>query len=164
ASSRRRRATRRRAWPSRATRRRRTRASSPSSTCATGWASTWAWSPRASASDAPRAVIHRSRVMTAPLFPHLVDFDASPPAAAASAQKARGTGRFVVGIVLGGCAIALSIAAVRHLVADSRPPVRQVARVALLPDTPPPPPPPKVEHKEEPKPEQRPQPQEKVPK
>jgi len=103
--------------------------------------------------------------VTAPLFPHIVDLDpsASPPPAA-PARGPRGSWRAAVGIVLGVCAIALSIAAVRHFVSDSRPPARQVARVALLPDTPPPPPPPKVERKEELKPEQRPQQQEKQPK
>jgi outer membrane biosynthesis protein TonB len=101
--------------------------------------------------------------MTAPLFPHIVDLGSNTPLPAARVPGPRGAWRFVVGFALGGCAIALSIAAVRHLVADSRPPARQIARVALLPDSPPPPPPPKVERKEEPKPEQRPQPQEKQP-
>jgi len=61
-----------------------------------------------------------------------------------------------------GAGVALVVALIlglRHLVADARPPARQVARIAILPDTPPPPPPPKVEKKEEPKPETRPQPQ-----
>jgi hypothetical protein len=105
-----------------------------------------------------------SRTMTAPLFPHIVQLDAAAPAPT-PARGRNGAWRTTLGLVLGTCAIALSIAAVRHLVADSRPPARQVARVALLPDTPPPPPPPKVERKEEPKPEPRPQQQpEKQPK
>ena len=100
--------------------------------------------------------------MNAPLFPHIVDFDARTPPSPAGRAGSRGAWRWIVGVALGGCAIALSIAAVRHLVAESRPPVRQIARVALLPDTPPPPPP-KVERKEEPRPEPRPQPQVKQP-
>jgi len=58
--------------------------------------------------------------------------------------------------------VALVVAVIlglRHLVANSKSPARQVARIAILPDTPPPPPPPKVEKKEEPKPETKPQPQ-----
>lgn len=102
--------------------------------------------------------------MTAPLFPHIVDLDAGTPRPVQRVPGPRGGWRVLVGVALGGCVIALSIAAVRHLVAESRPPQRQIARVALLPDTPPPPPPPKVEHKEEPKPERRAQPQEKAPK
>jgi len=100
--------------------------------------------------------------MNAPLFPHLVDLDAIAPPPATPVRGPKGAWRLAVGIAIGTFAIALSIAAVRHFVADSRPPARQVARVALLPDTPPPPPPPKVEKKEEPRPEQRPQPQERI--
>ena len=63
--------------------------------------------------------------------------------------------------LLAGCAllVVLAIVGLRHLVADSKPPARQVARIAILPDTPPPPPPPKVEKKDEPKPDSKPAPQ-----
>ena len=56
-------------------------------------------------------------------------------------------GRWKTPMLLAGAAllVVLAIVGLRHLVADSRPPARQVARIAILPDTPPPPPPPKVE-------------------
>ena len=70
-------------------------------------------------------------------------------------------GRWKTPALLAGAAllVVLSIIGLKHLVADSKPPARQVARIAILPDTPPPPPPPKVEKKEEPKPDSRPAPQ-----
>jgi len=70
-------------------------------------------------------------------------------------------GRWKTPALLAGCAllVVLAIAGLRHIVADSKPPARQVARIAILPDTPPPPPPPKVEKKDEPKPDTKPAPQ-----
>jgi hypothetical protein len=65
----------------------------------------------------------------------------------------------VVAVAAGVLLFGLAIWGVRHLISDSKPPARQVARISVLPDTPPPPPPPKVEKKEEPKPESKPQPQ-----
>ena len=64
---------------------------------------------------------------SAPLFPHIVDLDpdAATARSALPVRGPRGTWRVALGVVLGGCAIALSIAAVRHLVADSRPPARR---------------------------------------
>lgn len=56
--------------------------------------------------------------------------------------------------------IALIVWAISHLAGGAPAPKRQVARIALLPDTPPPPPPPPKEQKKEaPKPQDRPQPQ-----
>ena len=68
--------------------------------------------------------------------------------------------RWKTPLLLAGAAllVVLAIVGLRHLVADSKPPVRQVARIAILPDTPPPPPP-KVEKKDEPRPDSRPAPQ-----
>lgn len=63
----------------------------------------------------------------------------------------------VIGVVVAAIVLALGAWGVRHLIGDAKPPARQVARIAVLPDTPPPPPPPKVERKEEPKPEAKPQ-------
>jgi hypothetical protein len=101
----------------------------------------------------------------APLFPDIVQFDPKDVPPPAPVRAPRSAARAAAALLLGAAAIALLVAELRHLVADSRPSARQVARVALLPDVPPPPPPPKVEHKEEPQPETRPQPRaEKEPK
>jgi periplasmic protein TonB len=53
-------------------------------------------------------------------------------------------------IVVGVIAIALTVWGLRSLASGSAAPKRQVARIAVLPDTPPPPPPPPKERKEEP--------------
>lgn len=64
----------------------------------------------------------------------------------------------IAGLVL--LAVALAVWGLRGLAREPGPPKRQVARIAVLPDTPPPPPPPPKERKEEPpKAEKRPQPQ-----
>jgi hypothetical protein len=87
-----------------------------------------------------------------------------PPPGDAPATPARRRGAApLVALVVGALVIFGLIWALRHLVADARPPARQVARIAILPDTPPPPPP-KVEHREEPKEQARPQPQPQEPK
>jgi len=75
--------------------------------------------------------------------------------------------RLRAGLIAGGVALLLlAVWGVRHLMHDAPPAARQVAKIAILPDTPPPPPPPKQERKEEPpKSEPRPQPQpENIPK
>lgn len=64
-----------------------------------------------------------------------------------------------IAAMAGALLLAAGAWGVRHLVGDAKPPARQVARIAVLPDMPPPPPPPKVERKEEPKPDTKPQPQ-----
>ncbi len=89
------------------------------------------------------------------LFPPNFTFSETPPAPPPPRAPWKSGAWIVAGLIL----LALAIAGLRHLIADSHPPARQVARIALLPDTPPPPPPPKVEKKDEPKPESRPQPQ-----
>ncbi|MFO1341448.1 MAG: hypothetical protein U1F53_25055, partial [Burkholderiaceae bacterium] len=62
-------------------------------------------------------------------------------------------------------AVALAVWGLRSLARESGPPKRQVARIAVLPDTPPPPPPPPKERKEEPpKPQKQAQPTPDTPK
>lgn len=79
----------------------------------------------------------------------------SPPAPAGWRRAARiaAVGALAL-LAVGGLATLL-----KTLDTPTKAPARQVARIAVLPDTPPPPPPPKIERKEEPRPEQRPQPQ-----
>jgi hypothetical protein len=93
---------------------------------------------------------------------HLSELPHGPVSAGRDTRaRLRAAAAIVGGIVL----IAAVIFGLRHLVADSRPPARQIAKIALLPDTPPPPPPPKIEKKEEPKLEKpTPQQQEQKPK
>jgi outer membrane biosynthesis protein TonB len=75
-------------------------------------------------------------------------------------EAPRGVSRSgAIAVAAGVLLFGLAIWGVRHLIADSKPPARQVARISVLPDAAPPPPPPKVEKREEPKPESKPQPQ-----
>ena len=68
-------------------------------------------------------------------------------------------------VVLGLALVSSAIWALRHLVGEPSAVKRQVARIAILPDTPPPPPPPPPPRKEEPvKAEARPQAQDSSPK
>jgi periplasmic protein TonB len=53
--------------------------------------------------------------------------------------------------------LALAVLGIRKLLSEPTRPARQVARIAILPDTPPPPPPPPRERKEEPPKAERPQ-------
>jgi protein TonB len=93
-----------------------------------------------------------------PLFPQVVVAGAPSTPSPRMGPDPRAKSKATLAILLGGVAIALVVFGLRHLVAESRPPARQVARIALLPDLPPPPPPPKFEKKDEPKPD-RPAPQ-----
>jgi hypothetical protein len=61
-------------------------------------------------------------------------------------------------IGVGVVAVALLVWGLRSLAREATMPKRQVARIAVLPDTPPPPPPPPKERKEEPKSEKKPVP------
>jgi hypothetical protein len=68
-------------------------------------------------------------------------------------------------VVLGLTLVSSAIWALRHLAGEPSAVKRQVARIAILPDTPPPPPPPPPPRKEEvARPEARPQPQDNTPK
>jgi hypothetical protein len=99
------------------------------------------------------------------LFPDVV-MPGAPVSARATgpvshATDARTRLKAAAALVGGALVIGCVILGLRHLVADSRSPGRQIAKIALLPDTPPPPPPPKIEKKEEPRPE-KPTPQQEI--
>ncbi|HEX4509104.1 MAG TPA: hypothetical protein VH328_03465, partial [Burkholderiaceae bacterium] len=87
------------------------------------------------------------------LFPAIVSGTSAdiPHSGIVSSDDPRGRWKAAAGIAGGAILIALLIFGLRHLVAESRSPIRQVTKIALLPDTPPPPPPPKIEKKEEPR-------------
>lgn len=57
--------------------------------------------------------------------------------------------RIIAIVLVSGMVLAAIVWAIRGLVSKSGPPARQVARIAILPDTPPPPPPPPPERKPE---------------
>lgn len=91
--------------------------------------------------------------MTRPHAPALTDLTSDLPGDAIERRRSRNTALWVV---LGAVVLLLALGwAIKSLSAKPAAPRRQMARISVLPDTPPPPPPPKTEKPPEPRPAPR---------